>query len=91
MAVTKITANGTYIIKPSSGYIDNLSVANAGTTWTLQLFDGPDQNNADQTIYGGAAGGTLTTGLVVTNPLYFSKGIKAVLAGTAGELDIQWH
>ena len=91
MPVTKITANGTYQIKTQAGYIDNLSVANAGTTWTLQLFDGPDQVNADQPIYGGTTAGTLTVGLVVTNPLFFGKGIKAVLSGTAGELDIQWH
>jgi hypothetical protein len=92
MPVTKITANGTYQIKSGAGYIKNLSVPNPGTSWTLQLFDGTDPlGNSDLPIYGGAAGGTLGVGTVVTNPLYFSKGIKAVLAGTAGEVDIDWY
>jgi len=91
MPSTKITTSATFQIKTSSGYIDALSVPAAGTSWTLQLFDGPDQNNADISVYGGTTAGTMTTGLVIFAPLYFSKGIKVVTSGTAGELDIQWH
>jgi hypothetical protein len=93
MPVTKITANGTYQIKQAPGYVTALSVPNAGTSWTLQLFDGPGLFNTSTylTIYGGAAGGTLTTGTTVIAPLYFGNGIQAILAGTAGELDIQWY
>ena len=94
MPVTKVIANGTFLVKQGAGYIRNLSVSNAGTTWTLQLFDGPDAaGNADQTVFGGTTAAAITTGLAVINPLYFSKGIKAVLAGgaPAGELDIDWY
>lgn len=91
MPTTKVITSATIQIKTSSGYIDSLSVPAAGTSWTLQLFDGPDQNNADIPVYGGTTAGTITTGLVINAPLYFSKGIKVVTSGTAGELDIQWH
>jgi hypothetical protein len=92
MPVTKIVSSTTTQIKSSAGYIKNLSVANAGTNWTLQLLDGPDPlGNSDMTVYGGTTAGAITVGLVVTNPLYFSKGIKVITSGTAGELDIDWY
>lgn len=94
MAITSLTANGTYYLKDNPGYITSISVPNAGSAWTLQLFDGPGKfNNAVYNpIYGGSAGGAITTGLSLTAPLYFGNGIKIVLAGTtAGEIDIQWE
>jgi hypothetical protein len=91
MPVTKITSSATIQVKNGAGYIDALSVSNAGTSWTLQIFDGPDQNNSDQPIYGGTTPGTITIGLIVLTPIYCSKGIKIITSGTAGELDVQWH
>jgi len=94
MAVTKLTANGTYQLKDQPGYIVSLQVPNAGTSWTLQLFDGPGLNNTSTSnpVYGGAAGGTLATSTSLAAPLYFGNGIKVVLAGSAaGEIDIQWY
>jgi hypothetical protein len=91
MPTTKVITSATIQIKTSAGYVDALSCSNAGTSWTLQIFDGPDQNNADQPIYGGTTAGTITTGILVMAPLYCSKGIKVVTSGTAGELDVQWH
>lgn len=93
MAVTALTANGTYYLKDSPGYITAISVPNAGSAWTLQLFDGPGRNNTSVSnpVYGGSGGGAITTSLSIIFPLYFGNGIKVVLAGTtAGEVDIQW-
>jgi hypothetical protein len=93
MPVTKITANGTYQLKTDPGYVTSLSVPNAGTAWTLQIFDAPGRLNptASYTLFGGAAGGTLTTGTALLAPLYFGNGLQLILAGTAGELDVQWY
>jgi hypothetical protein len=91
MPFTKITSSTTTQIKTMAGYIDSLSCSSAGTSWTLQIFDGPDPNNADIAVYGGSTAGTITTGIAVFAPLYCSKGIKIVTSGTAGELDVQWH
>lgn len=93
MPYAKITANGTYQLKTDPGYIVGLSVPNAGTSWTLQMLDAPGRLNASAsyTVYGGAAGGTLTTGTALLAPLYFANGIQLVLAGTAGELDVQYY
>jgi hypothetical protein len=92
MPITKITTSATFQLKDKAGYIRNLSCSNAGTSWTLQLFDGPDGlGNADLPMYGGTSPGTITTGLLTIQPIYFSKGIKVVTAGASpGELDVDW-
>lgn len=92
MPVTKITANGTYNLKSMAGYVTSLSVPNAGTAWTLQMFDvGANPPNNSQPIYGGTSAGTLTVNTGVLAPIYFGNGIQLVLAGTAGELDVGWN
>jgi hypothetical protein len=92
MPITKITTSGTFQLKDKAGYVRALSVPNAGTTWTLQMFDGPDGlGNADMTVFGGTSPGTLATSTAVLSPIYFSKGIKIVTAGASpGELDVDW-
>jgi hypothetical protein len=91
MPTTKVITAATIQIKTSAGYVDALSCSSAGTAFTLQIFDGPDQNNADIPVYGGTTAGTITTGIVIIAPIYCSKGIKIVTGGTPGELDVQWH
>ena len=92
MAITKITTSGTFNLKSMPGYIRGLSVPNAGTNWTLQLFDvGANPASNSQTVYGGAAGGAITTNLGLLSPLFFGNGIQVVTAGASpGELDIDW-
>lgn len=92
MAITRITTNGTFNLKSMPGYIRGLSVPNAGTTWTLQLFDvGANPAGNSQTIYGGVAGGAITVNLGLLAPLFFGNGIQVVTAGgAAGELDVDW-
>ena len=89
MAITKITANGTVNAKLSApGYIRSISCPQAGSAWTLQINDGPDQNGNVVALYG-ATPGTITTGLALFEPVYFSHGVQIVTAGTTpGELDI---
>jgi hypothetical protein len=90
MPITKITANGTYQLKTQAGYVRALSVPNAGTSWTLQMFDGPNQTGGLISNYGGTSAGTLTVNTGLLTPQYFGTGIQLVLAGTAGELDVDW-
>ncbi|HEX4714768.1 MAG TPA: hypothetical protein VH164_07565 [Ktedonobacteraceae bacterium] len=98
MPLTRITTSTTTQIKLGAGYIKQLSVANAGTTWTLQINDGPSLGpgsggtGAGNTFYAlfGGTPATMTTGLLNIQPIYFSNGCQIVTAGTAGELDVDW-
>jgi hypothetical protein len=92
MPITKITTSGTFNLKSMAGYVTALSVPNAGTSWTLQMFDvGPNPPSDSQPVYGGAAGGTITVNLGIINPIYFGNGIQIITAGASpGEIDIQW-
>lgn len=86
MAITRITSSGTFNIKNSlPGYIRSISCPNAGTSWTLTINDGPDSGGNTSTLYGT---GTLTTGIALLAPLYFSHGVQIVTSGTPGELDL---
>lgn len=92
MAFTKITTNGTFNLKSMPGYIRGLSVPNAGTSWTLQLFDvGANPAGNSQPVFGGTSAGAITTNLGLLEPLFFGNGIQVVTAGTTpGELDVDW-
>jgi len=89
MPITKITTSTTTQIKTSAGYIQAISVPQAGTSWTLQLNDGPNPAGNVTTIYG-ATPATITTSLGVLAPLYFTQGLQVVTSGTAGEIEIEW-
>jgi hypothetical protein len=91
MAITKITTSGTFQLKTMPGYIRALSVPNAGTNWTLQLFDGPNPAGGLISNYGGTSPGTLTVNTGLLTPQFFGVGIQVVTAGAApGELDVDW-
>jgi hypothetical protein len=92
MPIAKITTSGTFNLKSMAGYVTAISVPNAGTTWTLQMFDvGPNPPSDSQAVYGGAAGGTITVNLGIIQPIYFGNGIQIITAGASpGEIDIQW-
>jgi hypothetical protein len=92
MPVTVISTSTTTQIKNGSGYLSSIEIAAAGTSWTLQIKDGPDVNGNFKTILGASA---LTVPAVGTNlipaPVFFSNGLQFVTAGaTPGELDVAW-
>lgn len=91
MAITRITTSGTVNLKLAApGYIRGLSVPVAGTSWTIQLNDGPNSAGNVTAVYG-ATPAAVTTSLGLLEPLFFGQGIQVVTAGaTPGELDIDW-
>lgn len=94
MPVTVIANKATTQLKNGAGLLQAIIVANAGTSWTLQVNDGPSGNgNATVGILGATP---LTVPAVGTNllpsPLPFSYGLQVVTAGTtAGELEFIWY
>jgi hypothetical protein len=91
MPISKITTSGTFNLKLSSaGYIQAISVPQAGTSWTLTLNDGPNPAGNVTTIYG-ATPAAITVNLGVLTPLFFTQGLQVVTAGaTPGEMEIEW-
>ena len=88
MAIFRVTTSTTTNFKNSlPGYIRAISCPQAGTTWTLQINDGPDSAGNVVALYG-ATPATVTTGLGLLSPLYFTHGVQIVTSGTAGELDL---
>lgn len=87
MAITRITSSGTFNIKQGTGRVLGLSCPNAGTSFTLQINDGPDPAGNTVTKYGQ---GTVTTGLLLFDPIIFRDGLQIVTTGTAGEIDVDW-
>lgn len=89
MAIFRITTSGTFNLKLSApGYIRSMSCPVAGTSWTLQINDGPNSAGNVSALYG-ATPATVTTGLGLLAPLYFNNGLQIVTSGaTPGELDI---
>ena len=89
MAVTTLTTAGTFNLKQGTGRVLGLSCPVAGTAFTLQINDGPNSAGAVVTKYG-VTPSTLTTGILIFDPIIFRDGLQVVLAGTPGELDIDW-
>lgn len=95
MPVTKISANGTTQLKgpAQAGTLLGIYVTAPGTTWTIQVNDGPNQAGAVQPLLGAtpqpvpAAGTTFPL-----TPLNFSNGLQIVMAGgaPAGEIEVSW-
>jgi hypothetical protein len=89
MAISVLAAAGTFNLKQGTGRVLGLSCPSAGTNFTLQINDGPTSTGTVRTLYG-ATPTTLTTGIILFDPLIFTNGLQVVLAGTPGELDIDW-
>jgi hypothetical protein len=86
MAMFRVTTSGTFNFKASlPGYIRAISCPQAGTTWTLQINDGPNSAGTVSALYG-ATPATVTVNIGLLNPLYFNSGVQIVT--TPGELDI---
>jgi hypothetical protein len=94
MPVTTIANKATNQLKVGSGYIRSIMVISPGTTWTLQLADGPVGNtNTAPIVYGATALAIPATigNNLLTQPIFFSNGIQVITAGTtAGEMDVDW-
>lgn len=89
MAITKITTSGTFNLKNGAGYCRSLSVSGAGTTWTIQFNDGPDPYKGNVTTLFGATPVTITSGMFLQSPLYFTNGFQVVTSGaTPGEIEL---
>lgn len=88
MAVTVINAAGTYNLKQGTGVVRGLSCPVAGT-FTLQINDGPTSAGTVRALYG-ATPTTLTTGIVIFDPIVFTNGLQIVIGGAGGELDVDW-
>jgi hypothetical protein len=86
MAVTVIVNAGTFNIKQGTGVVRGLSCPVAGQT--LQINDGPTSAGTVRALYG-ATPATITTGLVLFDPIVFTNGLQIVTTGT-GELDVDW-
>lgn len=92
MPVTVIANKATTQIKNGAGLLQAVIIANAGTSWTMQLNDGPNQAGSVVAILGATP---LTVPAVGTNllpqPLPFTNGLQIVTAGTtAGEMSLVW-
>ena len=93
MPVTVIANKATTQLKVGSGVLQSIVVANAGTSWTLQVNDGPvGATNNVNAILGATP---LTVPAVGTDvlpaPIPFSNGLQVVTGGTtAGELEFIW-
>jgi len=87
MAIFKITTSANFTPKLADpGFIRAISCPNAGTTWTLQINDGPRADGTTGPLFGTS---TLTTGIALLAPLYFSHGVQIVTTGASpGELDL---
>ena len=88
MAITILTAAGTYNIKQGTGRVLGLSCPVAGSG-TLQINDGPNSAGGVVTKYG-ATPGAITTGLILFDPIIFRDGLQIVMGGAGFELDVDW-
>lgn len=88
MAITTISAAGTYNLKQGTGVVRGLSCPVAGT-FTLQVNDGPTSAGTTRPLYG-ATPGAVTTGLILFDPIIFTNGLQVVVAGAGGEIDVDW-
>ncbi len=93
MPVTTIANKATTQVKTGAGILEQIVIANAGTSWTLQLNDGPSLTAAAFTPLIGATAMTIPAvgTMLLTRPMPFSYGLQIVTAGTtAGEIELQW-
>jgi hypothetical protein len=88
MAISVLTAAATYNLKQGTGVVRGLSCPVAGT-FTLQINDGPTSAGTVRALYG-ATPATLTTGVLLFDPIIFTNGLQVVIGGAGGELDIDW-
>jgi len=93
MPITKITTSTTTQIKQNlPGKLLGIFVSAPGTTWTLQVNDGPNPAGGLVPMMGATP---FTIPAVATSfptfPMDFSNGLQVVTAGaTPGEIEVVW-
>lgn len=94
MAMKQINAAaGTVQVKLGGGRVYSLVGVSVGTSYTIQLKDGPDPNGNSKTIFGEGAAVPAVAGLQYLNnyqPITFINGLQAVVTGTPGEFDLEF-
>ena len=91
MQYKELATNSTTTIKTGPGFLQGIVVNNAGTSWTLQIFD--SVSGSGTAIGGGTA--AFTVPVAGTNLNYdcgFSNGLTIVTAGTTpGSVTVAWY
>lgn len=94
MPVTVIANKATTQIKTGAGVLQQIIIASPGTTWTMQINDGPSLTQGTFTSLIGTTAMTVPAAgtNILPQPLPFSYGLQIVTAGTtAGELELVWQ
>lgn len=92
MYYLEIADKATHVIKTGQGYFQGITVNNAGTSWTLQIFDDIKTSSPIATIAGGTAFTVPAAGSYLDYDLHFSNGLTIVTAGTtAGSITVQYY
>jgi NhaP-type Na+/H+ or K+/H+ antiporter len=89
MEATEISDKATHVLKQGAGFLQAVVVNNAGSSWSLQIFD--QVSAAAPAIAGATAFAVPTAGTVLAYGCYFSNGLTIVTAGTtAGSITVIW-
>jgi len=92
MQYQEITDKATHVLKQGAGYLQGIVVNNAGTSWTLQIFDDVTATSPKATIAGATALTIPAAGTSLPYDCHFSNGLTIVTAGTtAGSFTISWY
>jgi hypothetical protein len=88
MQYKEIAASGTTTVKTGPGFLQSIVVNNAGTSWTLQVFD--NVAGSGSAIAGASAFAMPAAGSVLKYGCHFSAGLTIVTSGTAGSLTVSY-
>ena len=94
MQYTNIANKATNVIKVGAGFLQGVTVAGAGTSWTMQIFDSSDAGTPSNgsAIFGATAVTVPTANTQIVLNVHFTKGLIVVTGGTtAGELVVEWY
>ena len=92
MQFLEITDKATHVVKTGAGYFQGIVVNNAGTTWTVQIFDDIKTSSPIATIAGATAFAVPAAGSTLAYDVHFSNGLTIVTAGTtAGSITVSYY
>lgn len=87
MQYLELANKATTVVKTGAGILSAVVVNNAGSSWTLQIFDGISSSGA--AIAGATAFTCPAAGSVLSYNTYFSSGLTIITAGTtAGSITV---
>jgi len=90
MQCKELNSNATTVIKTRPGYLQGIQVNNAGSAWTLQVFD--NITNSGTAIGGATAFTVPAAGQSLNYDCHFSTGLTIVTSGTtAGSITVEWY